>query len=139
MRREEWRWKFLSFELDDGTQPVQSWFDGLPPEVRDEIGDLIRHLEKIRDSLWRRPEFDPLVGEGGISELRASDVRLQIGGKVKVITARIYGFFGPGNGEYTFLHGTNKRTKNDKAGKRIGKDRLNQITNGLARVHEFKF
>lgn len=139
MNRREWRWKFLLFETHDGTQSVQAWFDDLPPDVRDEIADLLRYLEKMTNALWRRPEYDPLDGEGGISEIRMRDVPVEINGQIQIITARMYGFFGPGKGEYTFLHGTNKRTRNDKRGKQIARDRLAQIKDGNGIVYEFKF
>jgi len=121
---------------------VQAWFDSLPEDVKDEIRDLIRHLEKVTDSLWRRPEFDGLRGERDISELRPSDVSVEIGGTIETFTCRIYGFFGPKNQKndiYTFLHATKKTVRNDRSGKRIARNRLAQLERGNGTIHRFKF
>jgi hypothetical protein len=135
----KWRWQFCGIEFLDGQQPVQAWYDQLPEDARDEISDLVRYLERLTDSLWRRPEFDELEGEGGISELRPCDVTIDNFGKIKRITFRIYGFRGPVKGIYTFLHGTKKTRRNDVKGKQIASDRLKQIRDGKAGVHRFKF
>lgn len=123
-------------------RPVQSWFDGLPPAVQDEICDLLGYLAKIVDSRWRRPEFDPLDGEERISELRPDDVFIEDEeGNIQTFTCRLYGFFGPPDqrNAYTLLHGTRKGEKNDKAGKRIANARFQQLERGEATVHEFEF
>jgi hypothetical protein len=135
----EWRWRFCGFESAEEQQPVQSWFDGLPEDVKDEMGDLLRHLEKMTTSLWRKPEYDPLDGEPFISELRGRSVTIMVDGKLKTFTPRIYGFFGPDPRTYTFLHGTNKNARNDTYGKRIARERLEKLLGGAAAVHEFKF
>jgi hypothetical protein len=111
----------------------------LPIDVKDEVVDLFRFLEKITDSLWRKPEYDPLNGEPDISELRAQNVSVRMGGRIRTFTPRIYGFFGLRNREYTFLHGTNKRVRNDIHGKEIARDRLRQLREGIARVRGFEF
>ncbi|MGD0627951.1 MAG: hypothetical protein ABR987_01285 [Terracidiphilus sp.] len=134
---EQWRWTFLAYlSVGDG-QVVQKWFNSLSVEAQEEIADLCQNLAVVTDRLWRRPEFDPLDGAGGISELRPADIRCADGSK----TYRIYGFFGPGEHEYTFLHGSEKSVKNDRYGKRIARERLtlflfdkNQTT-----THEFDF
>ena len=132
---EPWKWLFLGFCSDDQGRPVQSWFDGLPENDRYEILDLLNTLANVTDRLWRRPEFDPLEGAGGISEIRVPDIRSGSGS----ITYRIYGYFGPGSHEYCFLHGTDKKEKNDKGGKSIARNRLDQLKHGEATVHKFAF
>jgi len=136
----EWRWQFLGFESEEEGRPVQSWYNGLPDDAKEEISDLLGYLEKMTSTLWRLPEFDPLNGEGGISELRPRNVVLETGGEVEEITYRLYGFFGPKPLKaYTLLHGARKNEKNDRDGKRIAKWRLGQLEGGRARVHEFEF
>ena len=132
---DDWKWLFLGFESLLEGRPVQKWFRGLPEDHRDEIVYLLLQLQNVRDSLWRRPEFDRLKGAGGISEIIVPDIR-HAGG---VACYRIYGYAGPGKHEYTFLHGTNKKVKNDLEGKRIAKERLDQIRCDEARVHKFNF
>ena len=135
-----WRWTFLGFESDLEGRPVQTWFFGLPDNAQDEIRDLIRYLRNMTNSRWQKPAFDPLEGGGGISELRPDDVSHEEDGEIKTVTYRIYGFFGPKErkNSYTFLHGTDKKERNDKAGKQIAKDRLGQLGRGEATVHEFQ-
>src|SRR2546421_7614302 len=61
--------------------------------------------------------------------------------KVKSITYRIYGFFGPKGyiHSYTFLHGAEKSVKNDVVGKQIAKGRLDELERGTAGIHKFEF
>src|ERR1039457_4029738 len=47
------------------------------------------------------------------------------------------GDFGPVRHEYTFLHGCEKKVKNDKAGKRIAKERNKQLERNEALGHVF--
>jgi hypothetical protein len=136
---EKWRWEFWSFESVNDGLPVQDWFDGLVDIEREEIVDLLAYLQNMTDRLWRRPEFDPLEGDNGISEIRVPDLRLPKQGKVEKITYRIYGFRGPGEGVYTFLHATDKDVKNDKLGKAIARERLAQLRRGDATIRKFDF
>src|SRR6266480_3950229 len=100
------KWTFLDFESADEGQPVQSWFNSLPEDHRDEVKDRLGFLQVTPRSLWDEPFFDPLVGEGGeISEIRFDPIKC-IRGKFYY---RIYGFFGLEEEEsYKFLHATNK-------------------------------
>ena len=116
-------------------RPVQQWFDGLPDDAKSEIAYLLAQMQNVTRSLWRRPEFDPLIGAGGISEIRVPDIRHSEG----LICYRIYGYFGPQAREYTLLHGTHKDVKNDVDGKATAKKRLDQIADGSAGVHKFNF
>jgi Phage derived protein Gp49-like (DUF891) len=131
---EPWRWQFLGFQSAEG-RPVQSWFNGLPDNDRYEILDLLNTLANVTDKLWRRPEFDPLEGAGGISEIRVPGIRSESGS----MTYRIYGYFGPEKRQYCFLHGTNKKEKNDEEGKSIAKNRFDQLKRRKATVHKFAF
>jgi hypothetical protein len=136
----EWRWQFLGFESKEG-RLVQAWFDGLHEDVKDEIRDLVvTYLSKLTNKLWRRPEFDLLDGAGGISEIRPKEVSVEKDGEIETETYRIYGFFPKDRRHtYVFLHGTRKGMKNDGPGKRIARDRLRQLEQGKATVHEFSF
>ncbi len=129
------KWTFLDFESADEGQPVQSWFNSLPEDHRDEVKDRLGFLQVTPRSLWDEPFFDPLVGEGGeISEIRFDPIKC-IRGKFYY---RIYGFFGLEEEEsYKFLHATNKKRRNDKDGKAIAKRRLRQLQNGEAKLHQF--
>jgi hypothetical protein len=132
---QSWRWAFIAFESTLEGRPVQIWYDGLPANDRYEILDLLNTLANVTNSLWRRPEFDPLEGAGGISEIRVPPLRSESG----VVIYRIYGYFGPSSREYCFLHGTNKEVRNDEQGKSIASDRLDQLGRGNATVHKFAF
>jgi hypothetical protein len=130
---EMWQWEFLGFESVAEGQPVQAWFNSLPDEAKDEIVDLVQHLRTATSTLWRRPEFDPLQGEGGISELRPANVRTEQG----TATYRIYGF--RGNRVYVLLHGNRKGVANDRQGKQIGRRRLAELQRREATTHKFDF
>lgn len=136
-----WRWEFYGFESEAEGRPAQVWFDSLLPDDRDEITDLLDYIRNTTNKPWPKKVFDALDGEGGISEIKMENIRCFREGKVKVITYRIYGFFGPNELEhsYTFLHGTAKEEKNDRVGKDIAKGRLDEIRRGTARVHKFEF
>jgi hypothetical protein len=129
---QEWRWQFVGFESSSGWRPVQAWFDTLPDDDRYEILYLLNILSNATSKLWRRPEFDPLEGAGGISEIRVPELRSARGS----VTYRIYGYFGPVSRQYCFLYGTDKKVRNDEEGKRIAKNRLDELQNGAARVHQ---
>jgi len=126
-----WRWVFLAFESQAEGNPVQNWFDRLPEEDRYEITDLLDNLQKVNDRLWPKEVYNALRGEGGISEIRIPNLKRFRDGRVQIITYRIYGFFGPFQQCYTFLHGTTKDVKNDREGKKIAKQRLDRLRAGL--------
>lgn len=136
-----WRWEFLAFRSTAEGCPVQRWFDELPEDDRYEITELLYFLQKTNDRLWPDAVFDPLRGAGGISEIKFPNIRCFRDGKVKSITYRIYGYFGPtGQGYcYTFLHGTRKDVKNDTVGKQIAKGRLDELYRGGSSVSVVKF
>jgi hypothetical protein len=134
-------WSFFGIELEAEGRPVQDWYDGLSIQAQEEITDLVQHLRVKTESRWDRPDFDPLEGEGGISEIRPDNVRGDSGSK----TLRVYGIMScPADMSYTFLHGTEKEVKNDRDGKNFAKYRLQQLTDesikrGEPAVHEFDF
>jgi hypothetical protein len=137
-----WRWEFLGFKSEAEGRPVQIWFNALPEEPdKYEITDLLDALQKTNDRLWPAEVFDPLRGTGGISEIKIPNIRCFRDGKFRVITYRIYGYFGPRGYVhcYTFLHGAEKDVKNDTTGKQIAKGRLDEIERGAAGVHKFNF
>lgn len=141
--REKWRWVFLAFRSVAEGRPVQEWFDALPDEDKYEITDLLDALQKATDRLWPKEVFDPLRGADGISEIKVPNIKCFRAGKVKIITYRIYGYFGPYKHCYTFLHATEKDVKNDTVGKQIAESRLDELRRGLASevatVHKFEF
>src|ERR1700683_1903902 len=136
---ETWRWEFLAFESVAEGHPVQEWFNNLPEDHREEIIDLLDYVRNTTGRPWPKKIFDPLKGEGGISEIKPANIPCLRDGKVKVITYRMYGFFGPPGHEhtYTFLHCAEKDVKNDRTGKQIAKGRLDEIERRTARVHKF--
>ena len=136
----EWRWTFHGYKSDNDGCPVQDWFDCLPEDDRDEIASVLNYLRNITNRAWEAlEEFDPLFGEGGISEIRIPQITRLEHGVIQKITYRIYGYFGPGKLQYTFLHGTDKKERNDKHGKQIAKIRFGQIQRGNADIHRFSF
>ncbi|HEV2492960.1 MAG TPA: hypothetical protein VG204_07790 [Terriglobia bacterium] len=135
---QNWEWEFLGFESVKEGRPVQVWFDLLPEGDRFEIIDLFIWLRAKTRSLWTLPEFDPLDGEGGISEIRVPEIRTADGS----VFYRIYGVRGARELErsYILLHGTDKVVKNDIEGKRIAKRRLGELERReQATVHSFDF
>lgn len=134
-----WKWSFLGFKSLTEGEPVQVWFDALSDDEKDVIRDTLVYLENTTDRLWPKESFDPLVGAGGISEVKFAEFRDLRNGEIQRITLRIYGFFGPRDRKcsYTFLHGTDKKVRNDRQGKSIGKRRLDELLRGEATVHEF--
>jgi hypothetical protein len=134
---QNWLWSFMGLRcVDDGLRPVQNWFNGLPLEAKAEIIDLLQALQVVTAHRWGKPEFDPLKGAGGISEIRPENVRSESGSE----TYRIYGFFGPNRREYTLLYGTLKTVRNDHDGKRIARERRDYvILHGNSAIHKFDF
>ena len=120
-------WIFHGFKTAAGNQVVQEWFDALADEIKDAIRDSLAYHAQLERHLWRRPGFDELGGEG-ISEFQF---------KAANTWYRIYGDYGPKRHEYTFLHGCEKKVKNDKSGKRIAKERNKQLERNEALVHVF--
>lgn len=114
---------------------MQDWFRRQPVAAQEELADLCQKLSALPRRRWRHPEFDPLEGEGGISEIRLENFRCSSGTK----HYRLYGFFGPSEDEYTLLFGVAKRVRNDRTGKRIARERLARIQVKQATTHEFDF
>jgi hypothetical protein len=131
--KDSWSWEFLEFGSGEEPHPVLDWMAALPPAHKFEMLFLLNTMSVATRSQWRRPEFDPLGGAGGISEIRVPDVRDDSG----IFFYRIYGFFGPDKRQYCFLHGNSKEEKNDTEGKSIAKQRLDAISAGHATAHKF--
>ena len=128
--------EFFGIDVTGEGRIVQAWYDRLAPEAQDEILNLALHLAHLPMGLWRRPDFDPLEGEGGISELRPKDIRSDSGN----VTYRIYGWKSyPTANSYTFLYGTDKDEKNDLDGKERAKRRASQLFSSRAQAHKFNF
>jgi len=127
MRRGEWHWTFYGFETPAGNRPVRDWINTLPEDAVDELVDVLAYMQVRPNTEWSPENFKPL--ENSLSEIRFSSQDHWF---------RIYGCFGPERQEYTFLHGTNKKVKNDKDGKKLAADRHQQLQRTEARVHEFR-
>lgn len=131
---DEFRWVFLSFESPKDGKPVQEWYDNLIDGHRNKVKDTLNFLQFTQREDWDRPEFDPLNGEDGISEIRFETIR-DVTGKFYY---RIYGFFAGDDAEsYNFLHVVNKRAKNDRPGKSKARKRLQEVLDETATLHEF--
>lgn len=126
--RRVWNWTFLGFKTAQGNRLVQDWFDGLPEAAQDDAKDILTYLQHAPIIEWRRPKFAQL--EDGISEIRFDDDDK---------TYRIYGAFWPARQSYTFLHGREKKVKNDTHGKATAKDNLAKLRRREADVHKFEF
>jgi hypothetical protein len=132
------RRRFLWFDSTDERRPVEKWYKNLHKIDRMEIKATLAWLSRAV-GLWREPEFKEL--DGGISEIRPTDIRRLDAGKPTRITYRIYGAFGVGEckGAYILLHGTEKRERNDRIGKGIARERLRKLERNQATVSEFDF
>jgi hypothetical protein len=134
-------WLFFGVEFEAEGRLVQDWYDGIRIEAQEEITDLVAHLRVRTGSLWERPDYDPLDGEGGISEIRPRNIRDEDGSH----TYRLYGIRGyPDTMSYTFLYGSRKDVKNDVEGKYFARERLQQLyaesfRRGEPAVHRFDF
>jgi hypothetical protein len=127
MHHEQWHWTFFGFETSGGNHPVRDWINGLSDDARDELVDVLVYMQVRPNSEWSPENFKPL--EDGLSEIRFES---------ESHWYRIYGCFGPNRQEYTFLHGTTKKVRNDKRGKKLAKTRRDQLQRREARVHEFR-
>src|ERR1700676_2936897 len=93
-------WKFEAFESAKEGQPVQLWFNNLPEDHRELIKDTLGVLQVTPRSDWEESEnYDPLVGEADISEIRFDPI-ICASGKFYY---RIYGIFDEDEGSYIFL------------------------------------
>ncbi|SRR6266700_766852 len=129
MADEQWSWLFFGYETPAGNRPVRDWIRSLTNDELDELFDVLVYMRVRPNSEWPSPQnFKPLEDE--LSEVRFS---------TEDHWYRIYGFFWPARQNYTFLHCTGKKVKNDRDGKKLAKDRRDQLLNGLARVHPFSF
>jgi hypothetical protein len=133
---DEERWSFYGFESPREGRPVQAWIGQIRVDRLDDhlfaIKDQLAMLQVTPRSEWDQPLFDPLWGEGGISEIRFDPIKCERG----KFYYRIYGVFDEESAAYIFLHATNKQRRNDKHGKAIAKRRLGELRSGEATTHE---
>lgn len=129
---EQTEWKFFGYQTPSGERDVQSWFDALDEEERDDALDALTYLKILPRHLWIRPKFAPL-------DCDLSEVRFKANTTNKIY--RIYGTFWPEHirMSYTFLLGTNKKKSNDVGGKAKAASRLRQLRGKQSDIHEFKF
>jgi hypothetical protein len=123
-------WTFRGYTTDAGNSLVQVWFhENLSIDDRDLIRDRIRYLKEVERHLWIRPRFDKL--EDDLNEIRI---------KAPAGPIRIYGYFPPGERHcFTLLHGLYKTVDNDRAGKRVARERLKLLKQGIGGTREFNF
>lgn len=120
----DWQWEFRTYVSREEGTPVLDWFKGIPRNHQIEIQGFLRPIRNMTRRAWGKPFFDPLDGEGGISEIKiVPEIRDDSG----VAHYRLYGCFGPGKQKYTFLHCVNKNVKNDREGKSRARFRLEQL------------
>lgn len=105
---------------------------GCLAEARDEVIDTIAYLRALPAHLWQKPHFYPL-GDG------LSEVRCKVNELNKTI--RLYGFFWPEvmGRNYSFLLGTEKKTKNPKHHIAEARKRQSRVEQKVAFVHAFYF
>lgn len=128
---------FFDFASPKQGRPVQAWFNGLFEDHREAVKDRLSYLVALPSSAWEEPFFDPLIGDGGISEIRFDPIKCERG----KFYYRIYGFFGQEDKQqeesYNFLHATNKNARNDRHGKAIAKSHLRELQDGEASLEPF--
>lgn len=132
---EQWIW--LQFYSEGEGHPVQEWLNELKERYPDHfwaIKDQLAQMQITPFSEWEDERlFDPLEGEGGISEIRVVPP-IDEGGRS--FHYRIYGFANEDRVSYTFLHGSDKLRRNDKLGKSIAQRRLAQLRSQEAEERE---
>jgi hypothetical protein len=124
-------WDFVAFKSAEEGEPIDEWWRSLPDDSDDHRGhikDILGQLQITPPEEWEDgsddPLFDPLIGEGGISEIRFVPAIFSVKGR---FCYRIYGFMEAEELRYTFLHATNKPRRNDKDGKSTAKRRLREL------------
>jgi hypothetical protein len=129
-------WRWLGFTSASEPRPVQAWIDEMKRNYPDHfyaVKDQLARMQVTPRDQWEEPFFDPLDGEGGISEIRFDP---PIRGELRFHYYRIYGFFDEDSVCYIFLHGTDKRRRNDKDGKATAKRRLGKLRSNEAALCE---
>src|ERR1700728_3215799 len=116
--RQQFEWTFRGFQTPLGGRPVSDWIKGLSQEAVDDLVDIVLYMRVRPQYEWDGEHFQPV--EDGISEVRFYDA---------AFTHRVYGYFGPAwlKQNYTFLVGSSKKVKNDKASKLLARSRRDQI------------
>ena len=126
------KWQFWGYVTPAGNAEVQDWFDDLVDQEKDDIRDQLAYLQVLPPHLWKGPEFKAFDSD-------ISEIRIGKGATKKLF--RIYGTFWPKGVRfcYTLLIGKEKKTSNDRHGKREAEARLKLLRSGGANVREFKF
>jgi putative component of toxin-antitoxin plasmid stabilization module len=124
-KREQWNWRFFGFETPAKNRPISDWINGLPDDARDELVDVLLHLQVRPNNEWPAEHFKPL--EDGISEIRF---------KTAAHKYRIYGCFGEAQ-SYFMLVATDKKVSNQKDAKQLAKNRRGQLQRREAGSHPF--
>ena len=124
-QRQQWKWDFFGFETPAGNRPISNWINSLFDDAKDELVDVLLHLQIRPNNEWPAEHFKPL--EDGISEIRF---------KTASHRYRIYGCFGEGQ-SYFMLVATDKKVSNQKDAKQLAKDRRGQLQRREARSYPF--
>ena len=95
-------WTFLACPAPGGGRPIQRFVGELGPEAENDLMAILDDLAVLERRYWTRPQFDQLRGKkySGMGEVRFD-------GEDK--TYRLFGYFGPGRLQFTFLLGCEKK------------------------------
>lgn len=108
-------WTFLACPAPGGGRPVDRFVKELGPEAENNLTATLELLQAVERKHWLRPQFDVLHGYSGMGEVRFD-------GDDK--TYRLFGYFGPGQLQFTLLAGHEKKRdlkhEMDLAAKRRG-------------------
>ena len=96
-------WTFRCYVSPSGRDMIEDWYRRQSDEVQTAFDVVREFLEQRPRDEWRRPDFDILSGK-----LRVlGEIRFKVDKQY-----RVFGFFGPGQSEFTMLIGASKKSKN---------------------------
>lgn len=96
-------WSFRCYVSPSGRDVIEDWYRQQSDEVQTAFDVVREYLEqRLRDE-WRRPDFDLLSGKHRV----LGEIRFKVDKQY-----RVFGFFGPGQSEFTMLIGASKKGKN---------------------------
>jgi hypothetical protein len=116
-------WTFLSCPAPGGGKPIDRFIADLGPEAENDLTAILEELIVLERRFWTRPQFDQLHGDRyrGMGEIRFDGERKAY---------RLFGYFGPFQMHFTFLHGCEKKrslkSEMDHAAKRRDFAKANQ-------------
>jgi hypothetical protein len=96
-------WTLLSCPAPGGGKPIDRFIASLGAEAENDLFAVLGHLEVLERKFWMRPAFDGITKGKKYRDM--GEVRFS--GENK--TYRLFGFFGPGRYQFTFLAGYEKK------------------------------